>query len=58
MSSAKNAIKFSHEKDILLTRKKRDLNAKKRNYYEDPENKKQAAEERYHDKKESIGQYK
>lgn len=58
MSSAKNAIKFSHEKDILLTRKKRDFNAKKRNYYEDPENKKQAVEDRCNDKKESIGQYK
>ena len=46
------------KKERSSARWERDLDVKKRKYHEDTEKKRQAVEMRYHDKKESIKQYK
>ena len=56
--NAKTAIKCSLRKEILSARRRRDLKAEKRKYYDEPEQKRQAVIKRCENKKESIKQYK
>ena len=44
-------LKQTLKKEQLSRRQERDLDAKKRKYYEDLEKKQQAVKKRYHDKK-------
>ena len=56
--NTKTAIKCSLRKEILSARRRRDLKAKKRKYYDEPEQKSQTVIKRYENEKESIKQYK